>query len=94
MTLNTYGLKMTGLKKISGDSKNLGGYYSGEYIQISYDKSIGCVYADYHYSLGHNSWTVYHDSDIVSVGNISAPATMQEIADMIYTAVSRSNILH
>lgn len=86
-TTNTYGLTIKGLRKTAGETKGLQGYYSGEYVQISYDMSTGDIYTDYHYSLGHNSWSEYHDSDIVTICNASEPMTMQEITDAIYEAV-------
>lgn len=84
MKTNTHGLKITGLRKIASDSKNLTDYYSGHYIQINYDLTTGEAWGDYHYSLGQNSFSVYHDQNIVVCGNISTPHTMQQIADLIY----------
>lgn len=83
MKTNTYGLKMTGLRKAAGETKGLTGQYSGHYVQISYDRSTGEVVTNYHYSLGQNSWSQYHDSNIITVCNVSQPKTMQEIADLI-----------
>ena len=80
-TANT--IKMTGLKKAAGMTKGLNGYYSGEYIQVSYDTATGQVLTDYHYSLGQNSWTQYHDPDIIAIGNLSEPTTMHDIRAMI-----------
>lgn len=85
--INTYGYKMHGLKAASGETKNYG-YYSGSYVQINYDVSTGDVWTDYHYSLGQNSWTEYHDSDVVTVCNTSRHMTMQEIADAIADAIA------
>lgn len=88
MTTNTYGLTMRGLRKAAGDTKGLTGYYSGHYVQISYDTSDGEILTNYHYSLGHNTWSQYHDSDIITVCNASEPMTMQQIADAIVEAVA------
>ena len=88
--VNKYNLTIKGLKAAAGDTKGLTGYYSGRYIQISYDKRTGDVLTDYHCSFGQNSWTEYHDPDVITVGNTSVPMTMQEIADEIKTAVSYS----
>ena len=85
--INTFGLQMKGLKKIAGESKNLDDYYSGKYLQISYDTETGDVLSDYHYSLGHNSWSSYDDSGIITVGNISEPISMQQLASRIYACV-------
>ena len=88
-TINTHGLKMHGLRKACSESKNLTGYYGGQYVQISYDTADGDVLSDYHVSLGQNSWTQYHDPSVIRVCNVSEPATMQQIADMIYSAVQQ-----
>ena len=81
--LNTYGYKMLGLKRAAEKTKSLQGYYSGQYVQISYNYSTGEVITNYHVSLGHNSWTHYHNPAIITVCSASSPMTMQEIADNI-----------
>lgn len=85
--VNTHGLKMHGLRNACSESKDLTGYYSGRYVQISYDTRSGEILTDYHVSLGQNSWTQYHDASIIRVCNLSDPATMQQIADMVYSAM-------
>lgn len=85
--INKHGLKMNGLKKASSETKNLNGYYSGRYIQISYDKSTGEVLTDFHCSIGQNSWTEYHDPNIVRICNASDPMTMQQIADLVANTI-------
>ncbi len=81
--INKHGRKMTGLKAASGDTKGLCGYYSGAYVELFYDMSTGKVWTIFQYSLGQNTNTVYHDSDVIKICNISDPMTMQEIADEI-----------
>lgn len=76
-------LKIKGIKKIAGESKNLGGYYSGEYLQLNYDTKTGEAWTDYHTSFGQNSWTEYNNSTIINCGNICNPITMEEIREMI-----------
>jgi len=88
MKINKHGLPMKGLRKVSGETKGLRGYYSGEYAQMSYDRVSGEIFTDYHFSLGQNSWSVYPDSNIINCGNFSEPATMQEIADRIAEVVA------
>lgn len=80
MKINKHGLKMRGLKSASGGTKNYG---RNCYIQISYNTRTGEVLTDYHCSIGGNSWTEYHDSDIIRIGNTNQHMTMQEIADAI-----------
>lgn len=82
MKVNTYGLKMLGLRKASGETKGLTGCI-GYYIQISYDTESGNILTVDHYSLGQNSCTQYHSNNITRICNASSPMTMQEIADEI-----------
>ena len=81
--LNTHGIKMIGIRKAAGETKSLRGYYSGEYVELFYDRADGSVLTDYQVSLGQNTWKQYRDASIVKVCNISEPCTMQQIADMI-----------
>lgn len=81
-SINTHDLKIKGLKKASGETENYG-YYSGKYVEIFYDIGTGEVWTKFQYSLGQNSWTEYHDSNIIKVCNASTHMTMQEIADKI-----------
>lgn len=81
-SINTYGLKIKGLKKASGETRNYGAY-SGKYDEVFYDRTTGEVWTKFHYSLGENEWTVYHDENIVKVCNTSRHMTMQEIMDAI-----------
>lgn len=85
--LNTYGLKMHGLRKAAGETKSLSGPYSPEYLQLNYDRSTGEVWTDFFFSIGHNDWAVYHDENVLNCGNLCAPHTMQEIADYVRHAV-------
>ena len=55
-----------------------------ERLQLNYDKSTGEVFTNYHYSLGQNSWSEYHDPNVKFICNLSSPCTMQQIADHIY----------
>lgn len=82
-------MKIKGLKKIAGESKNLTGYYSPEYLQINFDRKTGEAWSNYHYSIGGNSWTQYHESGIVNCGTIHEPKTMREIREMIESAIMR-----
>lgn len=80
-------LKVKGLKKIAGETKNLKGFYSCEYLQLNYNKKTGEAWTDYLCSLGQNSWKEYNDSDIINCGNISEKKTMEEIKEMIHAAL-------
>lgn len=84
--VNKHGLTMRGLKAASGETKDYG-YYSGHYVQISYDTLTGDIMTDYHYSLGQNSWTRYHNPAIIAVAITADHMTMQDIADAIARAL-------
>lgn len=81
--LNTHGIKMTGIKAAAGATKGLQGCYSGFYEELFFDLRTGEVWTKSQYSIGHNSWTDYHDDNVVKVCDLSDPTTMQEIADLI-----------
>lgn len=83
MAINKHGYKMVGLKKTASETKNLRGGYNGEYCEIFYDTKTGEVWAVWQVSLGQNTWTVYHDKNVVKVCNVCIPLTMQDIADCI-----------
>lgn len=63
-------MKIKGLKKAVGEYQrvNSGGYYSPHYGHLMYDPSDGTLWTDEFYSLGHNEWKVYHDSNIRNIG--------------------------
>lgn len=81
--INSHGIRMTGLKKASGNTKTLRGYHSGEYVELFFNRATGEVWTKYQYSLGQNARTVYDDANVVKVGNFFTPTTMQEIAAAI-----------
>ena len=88
MKVNTYGLKISGFRKIASESKCLPGGRGNSYIEIFYDKSTGECWSKYHCSLGGNSWTEYHDPNIIRCGFWWKPLTMQEVINAIYNTVN------
>lgn len=73
---NTHGLKILGLKKVSGSTFN---WKQGTgHSQINYNTETGELLFINHFG---NTWTCYHDSNIILVCNTSRKMTMQEIAD-------------
>lgn len=80
-------MKIKGLKKIAGESKNLTGYYSPEYLQLNFDRTTGEAWSNYHYSIGHNSRTEYNDNNILNCGIITERKTQLELAEMIHNAI-------
>lgn len=89
--IDTHGLKITGLKKASGETENHGAY-SGKYNEIFYNTNTGEVWTEFQYSLGSNSWTVYDDPAIIRIGETSSHLTMQQIADAVHEAVCTKNL--
>lgn len=89
--VNTYGLPIKGLKKASGYTEDYGSY-SGRYVEIFYDRSTGEVWGNFHYSLGQNSWTEYHDPAVVKICNTNRHMTMQEIADEVHRVLQETDL--
>lgn len=86
MAINKHGLKISGLKKTSGDTYNYGDF-SDKYTEIFYDTKTGEVWSIFQCSLGHNSWTEYHEKTIIKICETTNHMTMQQIADKIYEVV-------
>lgn len=86
--LNLHGLKIKGLKKASGETETYT-QRDGRYNEIFYDRESGEVWTMFQCCLGQNSWTQYHNKNIIKVCNTSKHMTMQEIADAIYSAVNK-----
>lgn len=84
--IDTHGLRIKGLRKACGETCDYGDY-SGEYVEVFYDRNTGEVWTKYQYSLGQNSWTVYDDHNVIKVCNTTRHMKMQEMADMIYETV-------
>ena len=81
MAVNTHGRIMKGLKEAAGATKQLKGFYSEIYIQITYIFSESRIEWTYQVSRGHNSWTRYDDDAVYFFAY--SPMTMQEIADIL-----------
>lgn len=84
--VNYHGLKIQGIRKASGSTGNWAPRSCG-YDEIFYDLSTGDVWTVAQVSLGCNSWTEYHDGNVIKICNTSRHMTMQEISDAIYEAV-------
>ena len=74
---------MKGLRKVCSETKGLHGYYSGEYLELFYDVQEDKVFTVYKYSLGQNSWTVFHDDTVIPCGVIDSPKTQEEIRTIV-----------
>lgn len=86
MKLNTHGMKLTGIRKTAGSTRDLTGRYGNWHTQIMYDPEAGEVWGTDIY--GCNSWVEYHDHSYIRVCNTYGPMTMQEIADEILRAMT------
>lgn len=86
--VNTYGLKMLNLKEASSNTGDYG-YNSAMYDELFYNKATGEVWTVFQCSLGQNTWTEYHDSNIIKICNTDKHMTMQEIADAIRDRMER-----
>ena len=86
MAINTYGLKITGIKKASGNTIDWNPR-SGGYTEIFYDSKTGEVWTIDQVSLGHNSWTTYRDPAVIKVCDTDTHMTMQQIANAIRAAM-------
>ena len=81
MAINTHGLTIKGIRKASGETRSYND--AGSYDEIFYDRNTGEVWTRYQCNIGQNSWTQYHDSNIIKICNADQHMTMQEIADAI-----------
>lgn len=88
-SIDTHGLNIVDLKKASAETRNYGAY-SDKYDEIFYDMSTGEVWTKFQVSIGHNSWTEYHDENIIKVCETSHHMSMQAIADAIWKAVEEN----
>lgn len=64
--------KIKGIKKALREYKQLnkGGIFSPWYGELMYDKETHEIWTDTFYDVGHNSFKVYHDSDIIHLSKM------------------------
>lgn len=78
--------KIKGLKRAVGDYQraNSEGYYSPRYGTLMFDYSDYSIWCDEFYSLGHNSWNEYDDSNVVNLGRcLQDGVTMRSVKSFI-----------
>ena len=81
--IDKHGLKIVGVKKVSGETKWL--YpYCGCHYQVNYDLSTGEVWCTL---LTNNNYIVYYNDNNIGVCNAMKPMTMQDVADAVDQAV-------
>lgn len=81
--IEKHGLKITGLRKVSGATCNWDN--RGLHEEIAYDTATGECWSR---TMIGNNWTVYDDPDVIVVCNATRHMTMQQIADRIAEAVA------
>jgi hypothetical protein len=84
MDINTYNLKMTGLKNAAHATKYLTGVYGRLKVQVGYDPANGNVLTSI---IAGDTDVLYNNPAIINCGKIHKPTTMQDIADRIYIKV-------
>lgn len=81
--VNTYGIKMNGLRKACGDTKCLNPY-GGFHFEIAYDPETGDVLTSE--MLSCSSFVNWNEG-IIPCGNVYNYTSMQDIADKVYHRV-------
>ena len=84
--VNTHNLKMVNLDKASEETCNWK-LRSGGYTEIFYNMETGEVWTVDQVDIGHNSYTVYHDPEIIKIGETERKMTEQQIADAIFRTI-------
>ena len=84
-------MKLKGLKKVSGATKELKGFYDPFYLQVNVDLESGEVFVNEHFSIGHNSWTEYRNGNILNCGIVCNPMTMKQVSEMVSEAIGTNN---
>ena len=85
-------LTIKGIKRICGETKSLKGYYSPEYLELFYNIETGESWTNYQYSIGHNTWTEYHDPHIIKIRNLCEPCTIEQIKKFIEDGIENNVI--
>lgn len=86
-SINTHGLTIKGLKAACGRTINWWPG-SGGYTEVFFDRATGEIWTVDQVSLGMNTWTQYDDPDVIKVCNATTHLTMQQLADLVYPAVT------
>lgn len=89
MKVNTHGYKLVNLRKVSSETVN----NSRGYSQISYDMVTGELFENWHPGSPENSWSEYHDPDVITVANTRKHMTMQQIADAVRDAMVQREMM-
>ena len=88
-SINTHGLTIQGLRAACGQTCNWAPR-SGGYTEVFYDRATGEIWTVDQISIGMNTWTQYDDPDVIKVCSTTTHKTMQQLADLVYQAVTAS----
>lgn len=58
----------------------------GAYNEVFYDKKKDELFTNFQVSLGHNSWMVVDDPDVIKIGEFEQPITMKELKQLVEEA--------
>lgn len=83
-SINTHGLTIKGLRAACGHTADWP-CGSGGQTDVYYDRSTGEIWTTDHVG---NTYTQYDDTDVVLVCSTDTHKTMQQLADLVYEAVS------
>ena len=86
-------LKITGIKKVAGESKSLRGPYSSIYLQLNYDRETGEVWTDEFVDSNYSFRHIYHNENIINCGIICDPVRMNEIREMVEQACAYVDLM-
>lgn len=77
-------MKLHGIKAVCSESKYLDRYGYGLWMEIFVNQRTGHVWGSLEAS---QTWTSYEDKDILRVGWIRTPHTMEQIRDLVEGAI-------
>lgn len=83
-SINTHGLTIQGLRAVCGQTADWP-CGSGGHTDVYYNRDTGEIWASDHVG---NTWTQYDDPEIIRVCSTATHMTMQQLADLVYQAVT------
>lgn len=67
--------------------------HNGYYVEVLYDMEKDEVYNHVHISLGHNSWTAYHDDNVIRIGCFGKKVTKARLKELIEEKIAWSKMV-
>lgn len=68
--------------------------HNGYYVEVFYDTEKDEVYNHVHVSLGHNSWTEYHDDNVIRIGCFDKKVTKARLKELIEEKIAWNNMVN